>query len=79
MQKDNPLFEDLSKMFSGATGALLDMKREIEAMVASGVESWVSKMNLVTREEFEVVRSMAQKAREENEALKSEIETLKKR
>lgn len=78
MQKDNPLFEDLSKLFSGATGALFDMKREIEAMVASGVESWVAKMNLVTREEFEVVRAMAEKAREENEALRKELESLKK-
>jgi len=78
MQKDNPLFEDLSKLFSGATGALFDMKREIEAMVTSGIESWVAKMNLVTREEFEVVRAMAEKAREENEALRKELESLKK-
>lgn len=78
MQKDNPLFEDLSKLFSGATGALFDMKREIEAMVTSGVESWVAKMNLVTREEFDVVRAMAEKAREENEALRKELESLKK-
>ena len=79
MQKDNPLFEDLSKLFSGATGALFDMKREIEAMVTSGIESWVAKMNLVTREEFEVVRAMAEKAREENEALRKDLESLNKR
>ena len=38
----------------------------------------MSDMNLVTREEFEIVEAMARKAREENDALKARLETLEK-
>lgn len=78
MQKDSKLFEDFARMASGAAGAAMDMKREMEAMVTDKLERLISRGNLVTREEFEVVKAMAQKAREENEALKAELEKLKK-
>lgn len=78
MQKDSRLFEDLAKFASGAAGAALDMKREIEASVTDRVERLMARGNFVTREEFEVVKAMAQKAREENEALKAELAALKK-
>ena len=78
MQKDSRLFEDISKMVNGAAGAAMDMRRELEAMVADKLERLVSRGRFVTREEFEIVRDMAQKARAENEALKAEIAALKK-
>jgi BMFP domain-containing protein YqiC len=77
MQKDSKLFEDISKMVNGAAGAAMDARRELEAMVADKLERLVSRGKFVTREEFEVVRDMAQKAREENAALKAELERLK--
>ena len=40
------------------------------------VDRWMADRNLVTREEFDAVRAMAQKAREENEALKARIDAL---
>lgn len=76
MQKDNAFFEDLSKFASSATGAFVDMKRELETALRSHMEGWLSDMNLVTREEFDVVKQMAEKAREENELLKERIEAL---
>lgn len=77
MQKDSHLFEDLAKMASGVAGAAMDMRRELEAMIADKIERFMARGHFVTREEFEVVRDMAQKARAENEALKVEIEKLK--
>lgn len=77
MQKDSKLFEDIAKMASGAAGTVMDMRREFEAMVADKIERLISRGQFVTREEFEVVRDMAQKARAENETLKAEIEKLK--
>jgi BMFP domain-containing protein YqiC len=79
MQKDNKLWDDLARMMSGATGAMFDLKREIEAMIAAQMEKFLSKMNLVTRDEFEALREMARKNREENEALKARLDELERR
>lgn len=77
MQKDSKLFEDFAKIISGTAGAALDMRRELEATLADKLERFMAKERFVTRDEFEVVKEMAQKARAENEALKAEIEKLK--
>lgn len=77
MQKDSRLFEDIAKFASGAAGAAMDMKRELEATITDKVERLMARGNFVTREEFEVVKEMAQKAREENESLKAELDKLK--
>src|ERR1700679_1439957 len=63
MQKDSKLFDDFAKLASGATGTFLDMKREIEAIVMDKMEKLMGRMHLVKREEFEVVRAMAEEAR----------------
>jgi BMFP domain-containing protein YqiC len=78
MQKDSKLFEDIAKMVSSTAGAAMDMRREMESMLADKIERFMARERFVTREEFEVVKEMAQKARAENEALRKEIETLKK-
>lgn len=77
MQKDSKLFEDIAKLASGAAGAAMDMRRELEAMVSDKLERLVSRGRFVTREEFDVVRDMAQKAREENAAMREELKKLK--
>lgn len=77
MIKDSKLLDDFAKMASSAAGSMLDMKREVEAMVQAKIDSWLAKSHMVTREEFEVVREMAAKARAENEALRAEIDALK--
>ena len=77
MQKNSPFFDDIAKMATGAASGFLEMRHEVERMVQEQMEKIMGKMNLVTREEFEVVRDMAQKAREENEALRTELAALK--
>ncbi len=78
MQKDSKFFDDISKMMSGATNMAFDMKRETEAVVARQMEAFLSKTSLVTREEFEAVKAMAVKAREENDALHKKLNELLK-
>jgi len=78
MQKDSRFFEDVAKVASGVAGAAMDAKRELESMITDKIERLMARGNFVTRSEFEVVREMAQKAREENAALRAELEQLKK-
>jgi len=78
MQNDSKLLDDFTRMINGAAGLAMDVKREIEAQVHAQAEKFLSRMNLVSREEFDVVKAMAQKAREENEALKKRMDDLQK-
>jgi len=76
MQKNSAFLEDLSRFATSATTSLLDMKREMEASLSARMESWLRSRNLVSREEFEVVRLMAEAARAENEELRRRIADL---
>lgn len=79
MQTQNPFLDDLARMAGGALGALSGVKAEIEALVRQQMERFLAGMDLVTRAEFDVVRDMAQKAREENEDLASRLAALEAR
>lgn len=76
MQKDSRLFEDMARLAGNAAGTLNDIRHEFEAQVQSKVKQILRDMDVVTREEFDVVKAMAEKAREENEALKARVEAL---
>jgi BMFP domain-containing protein YqiC len=76
MQTENRLFDDFAKMAGGALNMLTGFKTELEQMVRQQMEGWLSNLNLVTREEFETVREMAAKARDEQEALLTRIALL---
>jgi len=78
MQKDSKLFDDFTKLASGAAGTFLDMKREIEAIVMDKMEKLMVRMHLVGREEFEVVRLMAEQARAEQEKMAAQLVKLEK-
>jgi len=73
MQTRNRFFDDLAKVANSAAGTVAGMKDEVEQMVRNRVESFIDGMNLVTREEFEVARAMAAKARDEQERLEKRI------
>jgi BMFP domain-containing protein YqiC len=68
MPADNRLIDDMARAASGALGALTGVRDEIETQFRTRLEAWLKNQNLVTREEFEVVKAMAVRAREENEA-----------
>jgi hypothetical protein len=76
MQTDNRLFDDLARVASGALGSLQGVREDVEARLREAFERFFGEMDLVTREDFEVVRDMAAKARAENEALAKRIGEL---
>lgn len=76
MQGRGKLFEDLAQILNNAMGVAQGAKNEAETAMKSWFERWLADRDLVTREEFEAVRRMAQKAREENDALAARIDRL---
>jgi BMFP domain-containing protein YqiC len=76
MQTRNPLFDDLAKMANGAMGALSGVKDEMEARFRDQIAKILDGMDIPRRDEFEAVKAMAAKAREENEDLKKQIADL---
>ncbi|NVO24134.1 accessory factor UbiK family protein [Donghicola mangrovi] len=78
MQTKGKIFDDLSQLMTNAMGVAQGAKQEAETAVSSMLDRWLADRDFVTREEFDAVRAMAQKAREENEALKARLDTLEK-
>ena len=76
MQFDHRLIDDLARVAGGALGALAGVREEVEARLRQQFERILFGMDLVTREEFEVVRAMAQKARAEQEKLAKRVAEL---
>jgi BMFP domain-containing protein YqiC len=78
MQTRNKVFDDFAQLMSNAMGVAQGAKVEAETAMKGLVDRWLADRNLVTREEFDAVRAMAQQAREENEALKVRLDALEK-
>ena len=76
MQTRNPLFDDLAKVANSAVGALTGVKDEVEARIRDQIAKILDGMDIPRRAEFDAVKAMAAKAREENEALKAQIADL---
>jgi hypothetical protein len=76
MQTRGKIFDDISQLMTNAMGVAQGAKVEAETAMKSLMDRWLADRNLVTRDEFDAVRAMAQKAREENDALKARIEAL---
>jgi len=76
MSGPNKFFDDMSKLMNNAMGVAQGAKTEAETAMKGFVDRWLADRDFVTREEFDAVRAMAQKAREENEALKARLEAL---
>jgi len=76
MQTRNKLFDDIGQMMTNAMGVAQGAKDEAETAMKGMMDRWLSDRDFVTREEFDAVRAMAQKAREENEALRARLDAL---
>ena len=76
MQTDNRLLDDMAKVATGALGSFTGLKHEIESRVQQQLERLLSRMNLVSREEFEAIKSVAQAAREEQIKLERRVAEL---
>ncbi len=72
-------FDELAKLATNAAGAAQGVRREIDTLVKAQVERVLNDVGVVKREDFEVVREMAQRAREENDRLNERIAVLEGR
>ena len=76
MQTQNRILDDLARVAASAVGAVQGARHEVEAAIRARLEKMLADMELVTRDEFEVVKAMAEKAREENERLAERLAAL---
>ena len=79
MQTRNKVLDDISQLMTNAMGVAQGARQEAETAMSSMVDRWLTDRDFVTREEFEAVRAMAQKAREENASLEARIAALEAR
>ena len=70
MVNKNKILSDLSKIAVDAMSAFTGLKKEIETLVSLRVNKIINKMNLVKRDEFDVLKKMVQKVLIENDELK---------
>lgn len=76
MQTENRVFDSLARAITNAAGAANAFREEVETIVRGKLERLVADMDLVTREDFDVAKAMAAKARAENEKLEARIAIL---
>ena len=75
----NRIMDEFAKLMTDAAGAAQGVRKEIETAFNAQAERWLNKLDVVKREEFEVVREMAIKARDENDALLARIAALEEK
>ena len=76
MQSENPLIADFVKLANSAAGTAAGMAREARDATRSRVKEAMGGMDFISREEFDAVKAMAAKAREEAEDLKARVAEL---
>jgi len=76
---ENRILDDLAKAAAGALSGVAGVRQEMEAKLRQQFERILANMEVVKREEFEVVRAMAARAREEQEALGARVAALEER
>ena len=79
MQPGNKFLDDMSKLMTNAMGVAQGAKTEAETAMKGFIDRWMADRDFVTREEFDAVKAMAQKAREENASLEARIAVLEGR
>ena len=79
MQSSNRFFDDLAKVATGAVSTFTGAKSELETYVRQQLQRLLKDADLIKREEFEVIKSVAIKARTEQEILEERIKNLEKK
>ena len=79
MQSRNKILDDVSQLMTNAMGVAQGAREEAETAVKSIIDRWLADHDFVTREDFDAVKAMAQKAREENENLKARLDAVEKK
>jgi len=75
-QGPNRVLDDFAKLMTDAAGVAQGARREVEAAVRAQAERFLADMDLVKREEFDVVKDMAVRALDKVEALEARVAEL---
>ena len=75
----NRILDQMSRLMNDAAGVADGVRREVQTLVQTQAERVLRDMDVVTREEFEAVKEMAAKAREENERLAARLAEVEKK
>lgn len=78
-QGPNRMFDDFAKLMTDAAGVAQGARREVETAFKAQAERFLSDMDLVSREEHEVVKEMAIRALDRVDALEARLEALEKK
>ncbi len=70
------VFDDFTRLMGDAAGMAQGVRRELEQAVKSQFERWLATLDVVSREEFEAVKEMAARARDENDKLEARLAAL---
>ena len=76
MQNRNRVFDDAARGAGGALGTLSGIRREVGGLIRHQIDKMLSEMDLVNRDEFDAVKAMAIRARDENEKLEARLQAL---
>ncbi len=79
MQSKNPFLNDISNLMTNAFSVAQSAKGEVETILNSKIDDWLSRRDFVSREEFEVLRLRVDKLVEENNKLQSDIAKINKK
>ena len=79
MQSRSKILDDVSQLMTNAMGVAQGAREEAETAIKSIIDRWLADHEFVTREEFDAVKAMAQKAREENDNLKARLDAIEKK
>ena len=79
MQSKNPFLDDLAQLMTNAMGAAQGASEEMRALMRSQAERFVAEMDLVGREEFDAMKTLAANARAEADALREQVAALEAR
>lgn len=76
IKTDNRFFDDLAKVATGAVGALSGVKQQISTEIRTQINRFMVEIDVVPREDFEIVEAMVREARIQNQKLAERIATL---
>lgn len=76
MQTQNRFFDDLARLLGGAAGTLSGIRNEIEELFRHQFERLLANTEFVSRDEFEILYSLTQNARDSQENLEKRLAAL---
>jgi BMFP domain-containing protein YqiC len=79
MQTKNPILDDMAKLMTTAVGAAQGLGEEARTFVRAQQERFIADMDLVSRDEFEAMKTLAQSARTEADSAKAALAALEAR